>query len=333
MKNKIEMPTIYMAKINELLPYVRNTKLHPPRQIKKIAMSIEQYGFNVPIIVDGKNEIISGHGRLLAAKELKVDEVPCVRIEHLTPEQIRAFRIADNKVAESEWEAELLDEELKRLFSDNYELEMTGFDLKELSEMLIDVLPQDSRGEEFTQDEAKEYENPYSGKRKEDDLPEEEEAIEFWEWLKGMEDVYVMFSGGKDSMAMLACLLDHGVVKEKMTIVHNRTPLDYPGLGEFVETFARKEGIRIDMIGLKNSFEDTCRIMENTASQKVSPQGGVRETGRSTRLTDIAAKRGFTKAAGKCFARDSGLRRAADGENLCRGAFKEYTKLGSQGQF
>lgn len=258
----INVPNIIMRKVDELVPYIRNTKLHPPRQVKKIAMSIEQYGFNVPVIIDAKNEIIAGHGRLLAAKELKMIDVPCVCIDHLSTEQVRAFRIADNKVAESEWEAELLEEELKELFSENFDLELTGFGNKELSDILIDMLPQElEKGEEFSQGEAEEYENPYSGKRKEDDLPPEELAMDFWEWLKGMEDIYVMFSGGKDSMAMLACLLDHDVPKEKMIIVHNRTPLDYPGLGEFVEEFARKEGIRIDMIGLKNSFQDTCKIM------------------------------------------------------------------------
>jgi hypothetical protein len=133
---KIDVPNIIMRKVDELVPYIRNTKLHPPRQVKKIAMSIEQYGFNVPVIIDAKNEIIAGHGRLLAALELKMVDVPCVCIDHLSTEQVRAFRIADNKVAESEWEAELLEEELKELFSENFDLELTGFGTNELKDML-----------------------------------------------------------------------------------------------------------------------------------------------------------------------------------------------------
>ena len=76
-KSKINVPNVVMMKVDELISYTRNAKLHPLRQVKKIAMSIEQYGFNVPVIIDSQNEIIAGHGRLLAAKLLKMDMVPC----------------------------------------------------------------------------------------------------------------------------------------------------------------------------------------------------------------------------------------------------------------
>ena len=86
--------------INELKPYVRNPKEHPDFQIEKIANSINRFGFNVPILVDKDNEIIAGHGRLLAAKKLNLKEVPIILLENLTPDEVKAFRIADNKLVE-----------------------------------------------------------------------------------------------------------------------------------------------------------------------------------------------------------------------------------------
>lgn len=139
-KGKINVFNVVMKKVEDLLPYARNMKLHPPWQVKKIAMSIEQYGFIVPLVVDGKGEIIAGHGRLLAAKELNMEIVPCICVDHLTPEQVRAFRIADNKVSESEWDAELLEEEMKSLFAEKFNLDFTGFDTEELSDILSNVI-------------------------------------------------------------------------------------------------------------------------------------------------------------------------------------------------
>jgi len=79
--------------INKLLPYIHNAKDHPKKQIDKIKRSIEEFGFNLPILIDDKNEIISGHGRLLALQDMGVNNVPCIRVKHLSEEQIKAFRI------------------------------------------------------------------------------------------------------------------------------------------------------------------------------------------------------------------------------------------------
>ena len=134
-KSKINVPNVVMMKVDELISYTRNAKLHPLRQVKKIAMSIEQYGFNIPVIIDSQNEIIAGHGRLLAAKLLKMDMVPCMRVDHLTPEQVRAFRIADNKVGESEWDMEQLQAEFQSLLSAEFDLSLTGFDNMEIDDL------------------------------------------------------------------------------------------------------------------------------------------------------------------------------------------------------
>ena len=108
-------------------PYERNAKKHSPEQVEQIANSIREFGFKQPLVVDAKNVLVIGHGRLMAAKLLEMVEVPCVRADDLTPEQIKALRLADNKLNESDWDMALLEIEL----ADITELDMVdfGFDL------------------------------------------------------------------------------------------------------------------------------------------------------------------------------------------------------------
>lgn len=101
--------------ISDLKPYPENTKIHTPKQIKQIAESIKQFGFRQNIVVDKNGVIVIGHGRFEAAKSLGLDSVPCVRIEDLTDEQIKALRIIDNKTNESEWDFDNLNLELESL--------------------------------------------------------------------------------------------------------------------------------------------------------------------------------------------------------------------------
>ena len=109
-------------KIKDLKPYSKNAKKHPKKQIKHIANSIEQFGMNDPIGIYGKdNLIVEGHGRVLACKELGIEEVPCIRLDHLTDEERRAYTLAHNKVAESDWDFDLLDEEIDELFTFDFE--------------------------------------------------------------------------------------------------------------------------------------------------------------------------------------------------------------------
>lgn len=97
---------------SELIPYGKNAKRHPAEQVKLIANSIKQFGFRQPIVVDQNNVVVIGHGRLLAAKRLKLKQVPVERITDLTEDQIRALRLADNSVSESDWNLDLLAEEI-----------------------------------------------------------------------------------------------------------------------------------------------------------------------------------------------------------------------------
>ena len=105
--------------IKDLIPYEKNTKKHDDVQINNVAESIKQYGFVQPIVIDKNNVVVIGHCRLLAAKKLKMQEVPCVCVEDLTEEQVRKLRIIDNKSNESDWDFDFLNEELLDLdFSD-----------------------------------------------------------------------------------------------------------------------------------------------------------------------------------------------------------------------
>ena len=111
----------------KLIPYENNAKLHPKRQVELIANSIREFGFQQPIVVDKHNVVVIGHGRLMASQELGLAEVPCVRVENLTDEQVRALRLADNKVAESGWSENLLNIELSEI--SGIDMRDFGFDL------------------------------------------------------------------------------------------------------------------------------------------------------------------------------------------------------------
>ena len=122
--------------ISELIPYANNARTHNAEQITQIASSIKEFGFNNPILIDKDNGIIAGHGRLEAAKKLGLTEAPTIRLEHLTDSQRKAYILADNRIAiNSGWDTELLSLELKDLDAD-FDLEMLGFDPKELAALL-----------------------------------------------------------------------------------------------------------------------------------------------------------------------------------------------------
>lgn len=119
--------TIEYLPVKQLREYSRNAKKHPPEQVEHIANSIKEFGFRQPLVVDAKNVLVIGHGRLMAAKLLDMVEVPCVRADDLTPEQIKALRLADNKTNESAWDFDLLDTELAEL-DGLFDMSDFGFD-------------------------------------------------------------------------------------------------------------------------------------------------------------------------------------------------------------
>ena len=127
--------------IDKLIPYINNPR-NNDNAIDKVAASIREFGFKVPIIVDKNYTVVTGHTRLLASKKLELEEVPCVIVDDLSDAQIKAFRIADNKVSEySTWDLELLQIELESLSDLDIDLEITGFNEIECMEMLEDLEP------------------------------------------------------------------------------------------------------------------------------------------------------------------------------------------------
>lgn len=110
-----EKEQIIYKKVDDLIPYINNPR-HNENAVDAVASSIKNFGFKVPIVIDGENEVVTGHTRLKAAKKLGIKEVPCIIAEDLSPEQIKAFRLADNKVAEfADWDFKLLESEFNEL--------------------------------------------------------------------------------------------------------------------------------------------------------------------------------------------------------------------------
>jgi len=125
-------------KIETLIPFARNPRTHSEAQIAKLASSIVEFGWTQPILVDGSNGIIAGHGRLAAARKLDLHEVPVIELGHLSPAQKRAYVIADNRLAlDAGWDEELLSLELAELSESGYDLTMTGFSNEEIEELLV----------------------------------------------------------------------------------------------------------------------------------------------------------------------------------------------------
>jgi DNA modification methylase len=133
------MLTYKLIPTADLIPYARNSRTHSDAQIAKIASSIREFGFLNPIITDGKNGIVAGHGRVLAAQKLGLKELPCVEAKHLTEAQKRAYVIADNRMAlDAGWDIDLLKVEIGDLQGLNFDLALTGFDPGEIDSFLAD---------------------------------------------------------------------------------------------------------------------------------------------------------------------------------------------------
>ena len=123
----------------DLVPHDRNARTHSKKQLKQIADSIQRFGFTNPVLVDGKNSVVAGHGRIEAAKMLGMTDVPTLRLEHMTEAEKRAYVIADNRLAElAGWDNELLALELSAIaeLDAEFELALTGFDPAEIESLL-----------------------------------------------------------------------------------------------------------------------------------------------------------------------------------------------------
>ena len=134
---------IEQLSVDDLIPYAKNSRTHSAEQIAQIAASIREFGFTNPVLIDSEGGIIAGHGRVQAARKLGMTEVPCIRLVNLTELQKQAYIIADNKLAlNAGWDDELLKIEFAELKEQGFDLELTGFTLGEIDELMPDVIPE-----------------------------------------------------------------------------------------------------------------------------------------------------------------------------------------------
>tara|TARA_R110000868_G_scaffold157481_1_gene384767 strand:- start:901 stop:2067 length:1167 start_codon:yes stop_codon:yes gene_type:complete len=210
---------------NDLIPYARNSRTHSEDQVTKIASSIKEFGFLNPIIIDGENGIVAGHGRVMAAKKLGLTELPCIEASHLTEAQKRAYVIADNRLAlDAGWDNDLLKIELQDLNSEGFDLSLTGFDLSEISAFL---------------------EDPTEGLTDEDAVPEAPEVpvtVEGDVWLLGR---HRLMCGDSTSIDAVEKLMD-GV---KPDLIHTDPPY---GMNAVTKSSVLKKNYRTDIMGDDN---------------------------------------------------------------------------------
>ena len=136
---KEDLKVVY-RKVSELIPYARNARTHSDEQIERIANSIKEFGWTNPILIDGENGIIAGHGRILAARKLGIEKVPTIELSGLTEAQKRAYIIADNRLAlDAGWDEDILKLEFAELEKEGFELSKTGFSDEEMREMMADL--------------------------------------------------------------------------------------------------------------------------------------------------------------------------------------------------
>lgn len=133
MKTTTEMKIVSISK---LIPYINNARTHNAEQINKLRASLREFGFINPVIIDQDYNIIAGHGRVMAAKEEHIEEVPCVFVDHLTPAQKKAYIIADNRMAQDAgWDEELLRIEIEALQAEAFDIGLTGFEEQEIADL------------------------------------------------------------------------------------------------------------------------------------------------------------------------------------------------------
>ena len=146
-----------LVDVDRLIPYINNARTHSADQVSKLASAIKEFGFINPVITDGDNGILAGHGRIMAAKQLGIQQVPCISAAYLTEAQKKAYILADNRLSlDAGWDEELLKIEIESLQADGFDIAFTGFDEKELAELFAS----DNEAEEDDFDVDAELEKP-----------------------------------------------------------------------------------------------------------------------------------------------------------------------------
>ena len=142
-----------LVPVEKLVPYINNARTHSAEQIQKLRSSIREFGFINPVIIDKDYGIIAGHGRVAAAKEEGISEVPCVLVDYLTEPQKKAYILADNRFAlDAGWDEELLRIEIESLQGADFDIALTGFDEKEIADLFA-ATGDDVKDDDFDVDE------------------------------------------------------------------------------------------------------------------------------------------------------------------------------------
>jgi len=221
---EIMIQKLILTNTDSLIPYAGNSRTHSDEQVRQIAASIKEFGFNNPVLIDEANGIIAGHGRVLAAAKLQLKEVPTICLKHLSDAQRRAYVIADNKLAmNAGWDEEALAAEIARLSEEDFDIDLLGFNTDELDALLND--------------------EPTEGLTDEDEVPEVPEqpvTIEGDIWLLGD---HRLMCGDSTSIDAVEKLMDgkkadmvftdppYGMKKEKDGVLNDN--LNYDDLLEF----------------------------------------------------------------------------------------------------
>lgn len=247
-----QLPQYKTASLADLIPYARNSRTHSEAQVAKIAASIREFGFLNPVIVDGDKGIIAGHGRVLAAKKLKLEAVPVIEASHLTDAQRRAYIIADNRLAlDAGWDEEMLRVEFAELADLGFDLELTGFGLDEI--------------------QALEPEQLSEGLTDEDSVPEAPEVpvtVEGDVWLLGN---HRLMCGDSTSIDSVEALLEN----QRAQMVHTDPPY-----GVSYQSNMRIKSAKFDILKNDDVFLDIAPVVDAVSdgwvfvwtSWKVLPQ-------------------------------------------------------------
>ena len=139
-----------LVPLSKLVPYVNNARTHSPEQITKLRSSLREFGFINPVIIDSDYGIIAGHGRVLAAKEEGIEEVPCVLVDYLTEAQKKAYILADNRfVQDAGWDEELLRIEIESLQGADFDVSLTGFEDEEIADLFAGDKDNNAQDDDF----------------------------------------------------------------------------------------------------------------------------------------------------------------------------------------
>jgi len=259
MKLKIEY-----RKVSELLPYARNARTHSDEQVSQLAASIKEFGFNNPVAIDADGMILCGHGRVMAAQKLHMAEVPTVCLSHLSDTQVKAYILADNKLAlNAGWDNDMLKVELEDLKDLDFDLNLTGFSDEELKDILVED-PTEAHEDNF------DGEPPEVAKSQLGDI-----------WILG--EHRLMCGDSTSENDVKALMQDE---KADMCFTDPPYGVSYADKNQFLNTLDRGNRVQVPIKNDHMSVDDTsefvykafCNIRDNLAEYSsyyiTAPQGG-----------------------------------------------------------